>query len=314
MKLYSVLFSVFTICALANCDAKKYKCVFGFSTGHVGTGTLNEKTAYKNVSHVEFLFEGYSTKEDPVAKSQLNCRVSSERYKAGNFTELDEEYFVKRELSYFFNALIQSSNKRIIVDLGHSNLFYYRGLARHFLDPNKARPFCSELVFVRIRRSRYETAKSLMYRSPHHPKTDLCADVVLGYCPYMNPSSVLIRPISQDAWKNLSVFQQMLWFIDETEARWRHFKQKYTNSNIVMSEVYWSSKESEGLERALPTIARILETEPANIHLPQHHVHANILASKNEPRNDNANQIEEKNALAERGYRDSMNFDVSIFS
>jgi hypothetical protein len=302
--------AVFILCVIPHCCCgKQYKCVFGFSTGHVGTGTLSEQSAYKDVSHIEFLFEGFRMKQEANSKHRDFCRVAHDVYNAGEFSELDEESFVQTQLAPFFNRLTVNSNKRIIVDLGHANLFYYRGIAKYYLNPNKTWPFCNELEFVRIRRSRYEAAKSLMYRSPGHPRTNLCADVKYGYCPYKNSGSVILHPVSEEAWNKLDVYQQMLWLIDETEARWQLFKKKHADSGIRMTEIFWSShgQSADRLDKSIPIIATILETEAAEDRLPQQHVHANISAS--DSRYGEPDLVElQNNAAAEKRYRAIMGF------
>lgn len=119
----------------------------------------------------------------------------------------------------------------VIMDLGHYNLFYYNGIVEYFTSPKYAsqRPdnICKRILFVRIRRPRYETAFSLQYQSSGRTITDICTDFSVNYCPYSNENAILLHPPSQEAWKNLSSFQQCLWIIDETNARWERFKERY---------------------------------------------------------------------------------------
>lgn len=120
---------------------------------------------------------------------------------------------------------------RIMMDLGHYNLFYYNGIVQYFTSPKYAsiRPdnVCKNILFVRIRRPRLETAFSLYYRSTGNSITNICNDFTVNYCPTTNPHSVILHPPSLESWNNLTAFQQTLWIIDETNARWHKFKQMY---------------------------------------------------------------------------------------
>lgn len=280
--------------------ALSYDCVFGFSTGHVGTGTFSDEKSYKNTSHIEFFFEGsrMSTSE--------SCNIRKATYGTG-FSALDEENFVSKKLAPFMNSAIQDSNKKILVDLGHANLFYYRGIARYFSKyvSRQNETFCSKIHFIRIRRERYESATSLMYINPKKRKGDnMCRTIIYGFCPYENTDSVLLVPPSRKKWDSLNAFQHALWLIDETEARWEAFQKDIKGTSITTSELYWCSncEGDSSISHATALVARILKTAAVrSSNLPHQHVHAGQMQ-----KND-SDELERKRN-DDREYQQAMNY------
>ena len=307
MITHAVLFQLVVLLLpwqLAHCVGQ-YKCVFGFSTGHVGTGTLGDRASYNHVNHIEFLFEGYRQ-----SKPTEMCRVHPSIYNQG-FTAEDEENFVSNVLTPFLARLIHITQKSIIVDFGHANLFYYRGIARHFLSRSRRGgmyTFCKHLHFVRIRRERYESATSLMYRTPTRSKTSLCEDVPYAYCPYNNSESVLLHPVSKTAWHDLGVLEQMLWYIDEVEARWQEFKALYKDTAIRFTEVSWAANQ-DGFN-ILPDVVNI--TSSILQATPRRHLHRrNIHVNHSTTGGGRSVQDMERFAAAEVRYRAAMGMEVS---
>lgn len=269
--------SIFIIaCFILRC--RSYDCIFGFSAGHVGTGTLGAYQSYQNTSHVKFFFEGRNL------ESGARCFVEPQDYSKG-FTVTDEENFVKKKLLPFMNNAIRNQSIQYIVDLGHSDLFYYRGIAKYFLtrkNRSTQNSFCRKLHFVRIRRERYETMESLSVKNNHGSKLkkDVCSgDVFFSLCPFQNTASVVIPPPPRHVWnRNMTIFQQMLYVIDETEARWQVFKSSVSYSHhITTSELYWSSKggEQNSFRKALEHIAELINTTAVpDDGTPKLHVHS----------------------------------------
>jgi hypothetical protein len=265
------------IMSIQICKLQSYDCIFGFSTGHVGTGTLNDQKSYKNTSHIEFFFEGTRI------STSKTCNVKKRTYEDG-FSAGNEDSFVSSKLAPFMNDAMTDIKKKILVDLGHADLFYYRGIARYFKNSNNS--FCSNIHFLRIRRERYESAVSLMYVNPSRKKGDnMCRSIIFGYCPYQNTDSVLLTPPSRKRWESLNAFQQALWLIDETEARWQAFKKEMKASGITFSEIYWCSDCEDGntMAQATAYVARLLKTIPVHTgNLPHQHVHAGQIQKNND--------------------------------
>ena len=280
-----------------------YDCVFGFSTGHVGTGTISSKASYKSVNHVEFLFEGRSERT-----SEWTGLTFKQYHSRGGMTESDEVEFVRDTLAPMFNKLSASHKTTVMFDIGHADLFYYRGIARYFLTQKHAVPFCNALRFVRVRRERYETAQSLVYGMGGNMKLNLCDSVTYGYCPHMNTHAVMLHPPSAAVWKRFSVFQQMLWFTDETEARWLTLRQQYNTSNIQFSEVYWSSA-NDSLHQCVDEIKEFIgagggSTGPlkvTHVHAKQYH--------QNKKQHDEWISARKVHMEEDEGYRKAMCVD-----
>jgi hypothetical protein len=211
----------------------EYDCIFGFSNGHVGTTTLSDIHSYNNgkVSGLALLFEG----SNPLKGRKMF--VSQKEY-GQNFTVEDEIKFVKKYFAPHLVNMQRLYGARVIMDLGHYNLFYYNGLVEYFTSPKYAsqRPenICKRILFVRIRRPRLETAFSLYYQSSGRTISNICTDFSVNYCPYNNPNAVLLHPPSTEAWSNLSAFQQCLWIIDETNARWEKFRETYPQIRSII--------------------------------------------------------------------------------
>jgi hypothetical protein len=209
----------------------KYDCIFGFSTGHVGTTTLSNIHSYNGgkVSGLALLFEG----SNPLKRKKVH--VTQKQYRQ-NFTVEDEITFVRKRFAPHLANMQRLYGAQVLMDLGHYNLFYYNGLIEYFASEKYAseRPenICRRMLFVRIRRPRIETAFSLVYHSSGKMISDVCTAFAVNFCPYSNPHAVILHPPSRETWTSLSGFQQCLWLIDETNARWERFKIKYPHVRL----------------------------------------------------------------------------------
>jgi hypothetical protein len=142
------------------------------------------------------------------------------------------------------NIRLKTPSCSLLVDLGHWNLFYYRGMYEYFTNTTqrgRTRTYqCKKMLWVRIRRSRYEAAVSLTYLTEGAEVRDICASMAVGFCPYQNEQAVLLHPPKRHVWDQLDHFQQALWLIDETEARWQAFKRDHLDMHFIELPT-WSS-------------------------------------------------------------------------
>lgn len=284
----SLIFALIFLLCFEAPQLEAYDCVFGFSTGHVGTTALGHPSNYRNSSHVQFFFEGKPFGQGSPVREMY---MTNEEY---NNIEREvgpeqERLFVENKYAPFLNEVMSRStvvnNRRsVIFDMGHANLFFYRGIAQYFLQSKKPHPFCEKLRFVRIRRDRFESAISLTSANPFHIRESLCnnREVKFGFCPFFNEKSVLLKPLSRQLWDELTIFQQMLWLIDETEARWKAFVSEYELQGIHFSEFGWSIGHLEyqsSIESILPYIASLIDTQPATESVKRLHLHSNATTS-----------------------------------
>jgi len=281
----------------------RFDCIFGFSTGHVGTTTMSDYSSYNNgrVRGLGLMFEG------KVFRTNKKIYVPRERYRK-NFTIADEVDFVSKKFAPAVARLQKLFDTEVIMDLGHYNLFYYRGLVEYFTQKKyeSVRPsnICKRILFVRIRRQRIETAFSLLYRSSGRTISDICSSFTVGFCPFHNENNVILQPPSEEKWRLLTPFQQCLWLIDETEARWRAFTAAYPNIETI--DVYWSSRDPGSLQRVLDEVSDILGLP--NVPETFEPAHKRVHAGKNGNKTDIYLYTE-----MDRMYRQIMQYDERGF-
>lgn len=187
--------------------------VLGFSTGHVGTTSLSEKSSY----------EPHGQDKQSITMIFEEAHVNKTEYSLRNWTISDEVWHFERIYGpYLFHKAQKQRNKAIkdnpnlefsnvytIADLSHSNLYFYRGLMKVAM-----RSAHLDVQFVRIRRDRIETVVSMS------ADMEFFEHELAVFQPFVHYDDVLLR-VSQHVWDRFSLPQKVLWVIDETEARWR---------------------------------------------------------------------------------------------
>jgi len=166
-------------------------------------------------------------------------------YRSGNDESVSKS--VQREIEAvqkYYLPFWRQQKGRVVV-LSHDVLLYYRGILETI--PN------DQLLFVRIRRARYEAARSWekAFRVTH-----ICNQDWFAFCPYELETSVVLKPPSLQNWLSLNVFQRALWYIDEVEARWQRLKSAY--SKVVTFEVGWEKSTEGSLENAIEQLNNII--------------------------------------------------------
>jgi hypothetical protein len=240
---------------LNNFNFSSYDFVFGFSTGHVGTSSLSKATMYVNTSNISFVHEA----------SQESAKYAV-RWRNGT-KEMDSIYVRRKFLPKVLNF---KKSKEMLIDMGHHTICFADSLIKYV---NKETNY--SLLFIRIRRRRLETAFSLMYMAPHIVLRDL-SDMMFRYHPYERETEIVLKPPSKQVWMNFTVFQQALWYIDETEMRWQKLIAD-NRAHLNYLEVWWSSQEHGSFETVVQVIQSIISRKVINerIHPPIHiKVHA----------------------------------------
>lgn len=105
---------------------------------------------------------------------------------------------------------VQTPSSSAVV-VGHDILYYYRGILNVL--PSEG----LDVLFVRLRRSRYEIATSWL---SHAKRKDGCFRGSYRYCPLEATDSIILK-VPPEKWKRLSSFGKGLWYVDEVEARWQ---------------------------------------------------------------------------------------------
>ncbi len=243
----------------------QYDCIFGFSTGHVGTTSLGAPDAYGEISNAEFLFEG--------SFAGNGTKVTKEMHKA-NFSRADEFAFVETEFAPFLKAVQEHRQATLLVDLGHWSLYYYRGIHDFFKSPAGLKTgLCHNILWVRLTRDRYETAVSLMYIKERIGYANVCEEISVVFCPYHNVPQVILRPPSRHIWGTMfRTFQKALWIVDETEARWKAFKAQEPGLNFL--ELEWAVGESGSFERVRGALAAAIGVPTPDFKLAKTKIHA----------------------------------------
>ena len=165
------------------------KFVFGFSTGHVGTTTLSNRTTYRNgaanLSDFSFFFEP----DKSVVRHGLSIHAQEDHVRNVYLNQLSRRLAGTRLL-------------RACVDLSHFTLLFFEGLIRVL--QSEGLPF----ELVRIRRDAVETARSLGNR------------FVVGFRPFDAPESLQLR-VDKRVYTTFTALESGLYAVDETEAQWR---------------------------------------------------------------------------------------------
>ena len=70
------------------------------------------------------------------------------------------------------------------------------------------------------------------FRHPDEPFKDAC-ELKTRFCPYDRPNENILQLPSIATWESFSIFQQTLWVMDETEARWNKLKVDYPTMHVA---------------------------------------------------------------------------------
>jgi hypothetical protein len=127
-------------------------------------------------------------------------------------------------------------------------------------------------------RERYETATSLEYKTRSVRNRDICSDIVVTLCPYVNPPSVVLQYPNRTMWKEMSAFQKGLWIIDETQARWTAFKAELPHLQYVELPT-WSAADGTSMPRVHATMSTLLGTTDSHQVYPKVKVHAGLMTT-----------------------------------
>jgi hypothetical protein len=79
------------------------------------------------------------------------------------------------------------------------------------------------------------------------------------FCPFDRKDEVINKLPDDIIWKNFTPFQQALWIMDETEARWHQMIKKHRSLNYV--EILWGESWPGSFDLALNTIASLLKID-----------------------------------------------------
>jgi hypothetical protein len=156
----------------------------------------------------------------------------------------------------------EENGKTRVVSLGHDSLFYYQALLDSIEEES--------VLFVRTRRPREETARSMVYMEENGHKLNMAASdpiqraraVAINltpnitnltrwnehwwfYSPLVDSKDVVLH-IEESVWRQFTEFQMGLWFVDEVEARWQLLRKGRPKLSVLT--LWWSKyvKEGEG--------------------------------------------------------------------
>lgn len=222
---------------------QSYDFVFGWSTGHVGTTTLSNARTYGRPEHVRFIHEG----------KKFHTHMWKESSRIAEY-EFVRNIFIPEMLKI-------RGNSTTLLDLGHHNMYFIYGLMG-YIESNKDR---LKVLFVRIRRQRYEAATSLLYGNRNTTFKFICKGLVTRYCPTDRVQDILLVP-PEKVWNTLSLFQKALWMVDEAEARWQYLVELYPSTHRI--EVYWGKTINGSIEAAAKKIATYLHVNLSTIEFP----------------------------------------------
>ena len=112
----------------------------------------------------------------------------------------EDEYNFARDVVVPF--LVRRAKNGTFMDLGHYNIYYIDALIDYLAHETNY-----EVLVIRIRRERYQTAVSLSYNNPKEMFSDIC-DMAVRYCPRDRIEDVMIS-VPETIWVNMSIFQQV---------------------------------------------------------------------------------------------------------
>jgi hypothetical protein len=74
--------------------------------------------------------------------------------------------------------------------------------------------------------------------------------------------NVILKLNSTEVWDRLTIFQQALWVIDETEAQWQRIIKSYPTLEYI--NVMWSKDVPSSFGQALAKIGSLIQLSPRN--------------------------------------------------
>lgn len=233
-----------------------YDFIFGYSTGHVGTTSMNDGGVFGNPINMQFMHELASGPIEFPNRNKMTTAVWSK-------SDFKAEYKWVKDVYVPF-LWKSKGTKDVLVDLGHNNLYFARALVEYLMSETAHR-----FIFVRLRRDRLESAISLSFDRPNRQYTDICSSLWYRLCPFDREHDVILHPPSRDAWKALSIFQQALWIVDETEAQWNKLVASHRALNHT--EVLWGSKWPGSFDNATLHIGKLLGLNMTTHHQGSEH-------------------------------------------
>ena len=211
--------------------------IFGHSTGHSGSTTFHKTLGkpgcpWNPVSHFEDLYKDEFLGEEKWPDDS-KCGLTNSKlipHLLSRINRTVDEFDQDRLIRYQYQKERQqddSMNHTTYIDMGH---FHNRGRILECL----AKYFGESAAFVRIRRNRYDIARSFvgtrgktpciidnkMYISKKkasskgvHPR--------VAICPRSGENSGPVNlKVTDDIWDSFVPFQRFLWYADEMEHRW----------------------------------------------------------------------------------------------
>jgi len=256
----------------------------GWSTGHVGTTTLDNASTYddsgtRQLSSFAFFFEHEGVQDaqgNDLDEHAGSPAVGLIKYDAG-MSVADERKHVR---DTYLPSFTRGFEKRqeigepvvspsTCVDLSHFDLFFIDGLLAELSS--------SAVTLLRIRRPALETAISLCEMVTPHELTYGLTSVRLKmgwaaldahgcplfinirYCPLSRGDSRkrVVLTLPPRVWTNFSAFQMALWDVDEVEAQWRRLLAT-SRSGVSFAQVAWASDAGDFASRAVAPTAALM--------------------------------------------------------
>jgi len=236
--------------------------VFGHSTGHAGSTTTHRALRSPGCPWENFKGNNF---EDRLVRRQEEWTVD---YPECNNTRT---YLAPR----IIKKLATYNRNTTYIDMGHfhNRLGTIECLADYFRE---------DAAFVRIRRNRYDIARSFShdFQTPCTKKKKGLKHPALAICPRSNENAGSVNlPVSDKIWDALTPFQRFLWYADEMEYRWHTMKAMYQDgrhesrsdhASPMFFEITWSS--SEQLTKEIDKLRSTLGCCPVEIKKTQQHV------------------------------------------
>jgi hypothetical protein len=194
--------------------------IFGFSTGYVGSTTFSREGTYKDgASRRRTLFEFERFHRNSVAWNHTHDDENNTMWYLVD-KSLARQHQLVASKSYLphWKEEMQNHEKTKLVSLGHDSLYYYPALCT---DINE-----TSMLFVRTRRPREESARSMVYMVQENGKLNMSLAAALltspnimdgeggkrwsehwwFYNPLINKKAVALK-LDKEVWLTLNQFQ-----------------------------------------------------------------------------------------------------------
>jgi hypothetical protein len=242
--------------------------IFGHSTGHSGSTTFHDTLGksgcpWKPVSHFEDEYKDEFLREQnwpddnkcELTNSKLIPHLLSRINRTVDDFDQDRliRYQYRKERQQDDSMNMNSLDHTTYIDMGH---FHNRGRILECL----AKYFGESAAFVRIRRNRYDIARSFvgkdlktpciidnkMYKSKQKKARPKGGDDVhpgVAICPRSGENSGPVNlKVTDDIWDSFVPFQRFLWYADEMEHRW------HTITKIAYDEESYNTGDMEATQ------------------------------------------------------------------